>query len=354
MAKQKRPAKKSRGQPAAKRVMAKAKPTRTNAVSAAKIAKARAGREKLRGEAIPTPEVSPSQIDTLVATIEGLSQMMNQRFASIESRLGGIEQQQGAQQETAPVAPSPAETAFAMMTAVVAEMQEAIRGVRSHVQQSHRDTERDVPLRIRQSRLLFAGACKTLGIVGPTPAIIGRIMHDKAVFSPTDNRSPRALLELIYVKGKQHLAEKVQSLLEMVGGERTSDGPCVGNERRTSSGVGPKVKSSSKLAELLGNEFDDRFRLITNTGCGKQVLVSQGKRTHYVRHLTQPGREMFDGWPEWSDATGGIDLVDEPEIPSGTPTTSAPDAKATALEPPPPQPSPATVSPPQPSPPAPT
>jgi len=311
-------AKKPRGKRAAKRVAERAgvrpkSAPKAKAPVSAKAGTARAGRAESSGEAIPAPEVSLSQIDTLTATVEAFAQLMVLRLDSIESRLEGIKQQHGPRQAAPPAVPPPGDPAFAVVAEFMAELRAEIRSIRKIVQQPPSRADRDVPTLVARARRVFAGACKTLGIVGPTPAVIGRVMHDRGIFSAEDNRPPRAICENIYAKGKHHLTSEICHVLELVG----------------------KGKDSSKIAELLGKEFDTRFALLTNTGYGQRQPLKTGRKINYRRHLTPQGRELFDGWPKWADATGGISAADEPDSPSEPSTTTEPDASATGSEPPP-------------------
>ena len=156
-----------------------------------------------------------------------------------------------------------------------------------------RDPSLDMPASVEEKRRLVAGFCKTMNAPAPTPAIIGRVMHDGRVFSPKDDIPPRKLLQRIYAKDRRHLSPKICDLLERYGDPTTSAGKKAG-------------KSSGKIAGGLGDEFDQRFTLIVNIGCGNKDVVRSGKKTNYCRYLTKPGRELFDGWPKWTDETGGI------------------------------------------------
>lgn len=187
-----------------------------------------------------------------------------------------------------------------------------------------RDPSLDVPASVDEKRRLFAGFCKTMNAPAPTPAIIGRVMHDGRVFSAKDSVPPRNLFERIYAKDRRHLAPKICEMLERYGDPSASAGKKAG-------------KSSSKIAENLGDEFDQRFTLIMNIGCGRKDPVQTGKKTNYHRYLTETGRELFDDWPNWTDKTGGIGIVDEG--PASRP--SEPKAAGTADPKPEPTPTPA-------------
>ena len=178
--------------------------------------------------------------------------------------------------------------------------------IEAALQAPPRDPSLDVPASVEVKRRLVAGFCKTMNAPAPTPAIIGRVMHDGRVFSPKDDIPPRKLLQRIYAKDRRHLSPKICDLLERYGDPSASAGKKAG-------------KSSGKIAGGLGDEFDQRFTLIVNIGCGNKDVVRSGKKTNYCRYLTKPGRELFDDWPKWTDETGGIGIAD-PKPPATTPS----------------------------------
>jgi hypothetical protein len=201
-----------------------------------------------------------------------------------------------------------------MLLESVAKGSAAMDRIEAAQQAPPRDPSLDVPASVTDKRRLFSGFCKTMNTAAPTPAIIGRIMHDRRVFLAKDSVSPRNLFERIYVKNPRHIAPKIRDLLERFGDPTTSAGKKAG-------------KSSGKIAGGLGDEFDQRFALIVNIGCGNKDVVRSGKKTNYCRYLTKPGRELFDDWPEWTDETGGVGMAD-PKPPVTAP--SAPEAAGTA------------------------
>lgn len=217
----------------------------------------------------------------------------------------------------------------------MAEMRERVGGIESRLQQPPRDPSLDVPLSVVQRRVMFAGACKTLGITQPTPAIIGRVMHDNTIFAPNDDKAPRRLLQLIYAKRNipDHLSPEIRSVLERYE-NRVNESNSESTTAASTSGSQQSDKStgraSSRVAKVIGREFDDRFDLIVNTGCGRKDPVQSGDRRNYRRYLTASGRELFNRWPDWSDATGGTGLVDEQaESPTSQPDRTGPDDGAT-------------------------
>jgi hypothetical protein len=250
---------------------------------------------------IPRPHVTLAQTDTLVA----ITQRLEVRMTSLEGRLSD---------EQPP--------AFA------AEILDRLARLEASLHRPAEHQQADVPAPVMKLRRLFAAACKALGIVGPTPAILGRVMHDCGVFDPDNHRAPRNLFESIYAKRNtpNHLSDRIRSLLQQYGNESS---PSQGQAGSPDEGVAIEQqqsllprKGSADIAKQIGPEFDKRFTLIEYSGYGKRERVKQGGKTSYRRYLTSSGRELFKDWPAWTDATGGIGLADEdglpiPQPPSG-------------------------------------
>lgn len=276
------------------------------------------GKVGIAGQALPSPRVTASQVDALVAVVQGLDRRLRnfERRQQAEHMRLEQERQEREQQSSACAPPSPHDAAFAALPGFMAEMRERVVGIEARLQQSPRDRSLDVPASILAQRRVFSGACKTLGIEQPTPAIIGRVMHDNAIYTPNDDKAPRRLLQLIYAKRNvpDHLSPEIRVLLERYENRvsesnaesTTSASTSNGQQSDESSG-----RSSSRVAKGIGLEFDRRFDLIVNTVCGRKDPVQSGRRTNYRRYLTAAGRELFNGWPEWTDATGGTGLADE-------------------------------------------
>lgn len=281
------------------------------------------GNDKKPGRVLPETRVNVSQVDALVAVVQGLNQRLQDFDRRQQAEHQRLEQDRHErdQQASVPSPPSPHDSAFAALPEFMAEMRERMSRIEAGVQQPPRDTRLDTPLGVRQQRVMFAGACKTLGIVQPTPSIIGRMMHDKGIFARDDDKAPRSLLESIYAKPHvpNHLSPEIRSLLEGYGNrdneikaESTTAASTIGRQQPDES----PGRSSSQVAKRLGTEFDRRFDLIVYTGCGKRDRVQQGGKTNYRRYLTASGRTLFNGWPEWTDPTGGTGMADEQ---AGTP-----------------------------------
>jgi hypothetical protein len=151
-------------------------------------------------------------------------------------------------------------------------------------------------------RVAFAGGCRALGIDGPTPAIIGRAMHDANAFSMNTALTivPRTVFEGIYAQRARgvpdHLSPKITSLLENL-----------------------KPENSAKTARLLGEEFDARLQVVVDANLGEKLKVYSGGKTTYRRVLTQLGARVFRKWPDWADASGGVVLAEPPDSSPSTP-----------------------------------
>jgi hypothetical protein len=255
---------------------------------------------------IPRPHVTITHIDTLVA--------MNQQMVRRQEEMTGLIITIDAKLEG------------------VAEMRERLRLLEVALHRPAENQAADVPASVLILRRQFAGACKSLRIVEPTPAILGRLMHDCRIFDPNSNRAPRNLFESIYAKPKRpnHLSNRIRELLEQYGNQPSSpedetdcsdEGATTEQEPTTS-----RIKKLPDPSKQIGPEFDKRFELIENCGYGKREPVKHGGKTSYRRYLTPSGRVLFNGWPEWTDATGGVGLVDEEitPIPPSTPSGSSP------------------------------
>jgi hypothetical protein len=147
-------------------------------------------------------------------------------------------------------------------------------------------------------RLRFVGGCAALGIRSPTPAIIGRAMHDAQAFSKNEAVTivPRAIFEAIYAKKAKgipdHLSPEITSLLE-----------------------NHTPENSGRTARLLGEEFDARFQVIANEKLGEKSAIRSGRKMRYRRVLGEWGARVFRQWPDWNDPSGGLSLgVPHPRV----------------------------------------
>jgi len=260
-----------------------------------------------RDHEIPRTHVTLAQIDTLVA----LNQQLVRQNDELIARVSNIE---------------------AKIEYAAKIDEKVIRRLETAQQRPAENQPADVSASILRERREFAIACRFSKVVEPTPAILGRLMHDHRIFGPNDQRKPRNMLELIYAKKDtpHHLSDKIRHLLGQYGTQPppSEDETDVSDEgaRTEQQPTSSRTKDSSELSRDIGPEFDKRFALIVKFGYGKRDVVKNGKKIEYHRYLTPSGRVLFNGWPEWTDATGGVGLVDEEiaPIPPSTPSGSSP------------------------------
>jgi hypothetical protein len=210
--------------------------------------------------------------------------------------------------------------------------------------------EREAVARKAACRWTLANHCRARNFTPPTAAIVGRVMHDERAFDERTAKSPqelfRGILDAVrHVFGLPpthprsaagapspdyvHLTEKIVEVVE----ERSSI---------------PKKKQSV----FLNDELKLRLNLLANSGLAHEVPKRVGKRINYDRFLTPMGREVFEGWPDWADKTGGISLADE-QMPPDPGAAGRPIIGATGPASPPPEPSPPRPPSPPPLPPSP-
>jgi hypothetical protein len=285
-----------------------------------------------KSNTLPKPRVKPADVRTLQTLIKRLPGMIAD---SVRHELQQHEKR--AAETSAPTPPSPHEEVFAELPELISQIVARLARIEAAQQPPARDPSLDVPASVTELRRFFAGACKTLAIHQPAPAIIGRIMHDKEIFSPDKAASPRNLFELIYAKKNipDHLSQQIRGLLGQYGNPQPGDDntPATGSlpADQQQRPAARKKRTSASLAKQLGPEFDKRFDLIVNTRCGDREPVRSGGKTNYHRYLNARGRDLFNEWPDWADATGGIRFADEMPSPAAPPAAAEP-------TPPPPQP----------------
>jgi hypothetical protein len=155
--------------------------------------------------------------------------------------------------------------------------------------------DKSVLAEMRRLRVAFAGACKVLGVRGPTPALIGRAMHQSQAFSKNHKVRivPREIFEGMRA---DRLSSEIASILKNITSRR-----------------------SSEIAKLLAREFDRRFQVIVDMHLGGREPIVHGKKIEYRRFLIEYGVNVFRGWPDWDDDSEGISLADPPEPIASTP-----------------------------------
>jgi len=195
-------------------------------------------------------------------------------------------------------------------------------------QQPPRDPSLDVPASVTTLRRVFAGACKTLGFVRPTPAIIGRAMHAEKAFNRNEAKSPYALFDAIY-RAVKHAIGLPSAQLE-ASAEDTRDFVHLDADM-VALLEGRSVRPQKKHSVYYNQELKPRLQLLKDTGLADVAENEQGQRKNYSRYLTPSGRDLFNKWPEWTDATGGIGLAEEPAgMPPTQPEHAGPDVGPTS------------------------
>lgn len=155
--------------------------------------------------------------------------------------------------------------------------------------------DKSVPAATRRLRAACAGACKNFGVRGPTPALIGRAMHEAQAFSK--NLAVKIVpREVFQSMPPDRLSPEIKKILAQI----------------------PSCKSSV-IAQKLGREFDPRFKVIMDLGLGGEEPIVHGKKTEYRRFLLEYGVKVFRKWPDWDDDSEGTSLADPPEPPASAP-----------------------------------
>ena len=266
-----------------------------------------------KSKVLPKARGAAADVRKLCAVIDGLRRRFD-KFLHEQRQQRQLPDHQEAP-SAVPIPSSPFEEMFSKLPDFVSETKARLDRIENAQQQPPRDPSLDVPAGVNELRTFFAGACKSLDIHQPTPAIIGRVMHDGEAFSPGKDKAPRNHFEVIYAKSNSsdHLSQRIRNLLQQYGNKAAGDDK--------------PGKASSRAAKQLGPEFDRRFSLIENMKCGKKESVPRGGNRNYCRYLTPDGRKVFNGWPEWTDATGGISLANEQPSPPGEPNATNPETQ---------------------------
>jgi hypothetical protein len=190
--------------------------------------------------------------------------------------------------------------------------------------------DREAAARNAGIRWTLANQCRALGLVRPTPLIVGRVMSDERALDQRTAKSPLHIFQgilntvrLVFRLPPTHLRSEAAPGQDHV--HLTEELVAVIEERSSI----PKKKQGPFLDDKL------KFEFLTNSGLAEKIKIAVGARTSYARFLTPMGGEVFNGWPAWTDKTGGIGLADKPETPHKAPATIEPDASATASKPPP-------------------
>jgi hypothetical protein len=299
----------------------------------------RAGKPTKDDKRLPKGKVTPAQIDTLVTTIRGMGRKVTvlQRQQEDENqRRRKWEQKEERRWKSAPNAPWPGEAAFASLVEKVGELLERVGGIESRLQQPPRDPSLDVPASVVEKRVFFAGACKTLNLIRPTPAIVGRAMHAEKATSRTAAKSPYEVFNAIYTAVK--IAMGFQS-------SRSEESPDVARDfihldaEMVAMMEERSARPKKKHTTYYDAQLSPRLKLLENMRLACVETNRSGRRVDYSRYLMPEGQSLFNGWPDWTDATGGIGLVDEDRTPAPPPPNEpanaapSPDAGADATPP---------------------
>lgn len=280
-------------------------------------------------ESLPKAKAKPAQIDTLVTLVRRLVRKV--------AKVHQSQAQDRRLQESAPSTPAPWEAAFATVVTELAETRRQLDRIESRQQQPPRDPSLDVPLSVLEKRVFVAGACKTLNLIRPTPAIVGRAMHAEKTTSREVAKSPYEIFNAIYT------AVKIAMGFQSSGSEESpnvardfihldADMVALMEDRST--------RPKKKHASYCDDQLSPRLRLLENMQLARVETNRSGRRVNYSRYLKPEGQLLFNGWPEWTDATGGIGLVDEEATPAppppSEPSSAAPSPDAGVDPTPPP------------------
>jgi hypothetical protein len=305
---------------------------------------------------LPDPQVRVEDVEVLRAAIESHSALVDRR---LEDQQRTLERLMAV--VSVPVQPSPYEdNAMARLLATTSEIRE--RGARNEVaiaailnrvallEENQRPPapapDREAAARKAMGRQMLANQCRALNLIRPTPAIVGRVMSDGKAFDQRTAKSPHVLFDAILVAVRRVFGLATTQSGQDAAAPRQdyvhlTDDIAAICEKRSSI-------SEKKHAEFLNDQLKPRLELLKNSGLAEEITNRTGRRVNYDRFLTPMGREVFDGWPEWDDRTGGISLADEPMPPdpgsAGRPVTGAAGSRESQPGSPPqpaqPQPSP--------------
>jgi hypothetical protein len=290
--------------------------------------------------ALPEPQINVVDLQVLRALIE---EHGRQQLVEVQ-RLLQHDREQRAAHATVPIPASPYDddNALGRLLATTSEIRE--RGARAEVdlgeirrrlsllEENQRPPEptpdRDSLVRVASFRLVLARQCRAENMVRPTPAIVGRAMHDERVFGRSAAKSPQQIFSAIYTT--------VRRVFRLQSSPPESSGPEIDHVHLTEDMVqlmeGRSLRPKKKHAAYYDSELKPRLKLLIKSGYVEVDENQHGERTDYSRYLTPDGREVFNGWPEWTDVTGGISLAegrlqtDAP--PSVTNSASPPDRPA--------------------------
>lgn len=282
---------------------------------------------------LPDPRVRVEDVEVLRAAIESFSALVHGRLDDIVDALN-----------RSLATTSDLRERLARIEVGMGETQRRVTLMEENQRPPAPTPDREAAARTAAFRWMLANQCRASIFTRPTAAIVGRVMHDERAFDERTSKSPQELFLgiLSTVRSVFRLAVPRPDQ-EAAPGQNyvhlTDDIAAIFEERSAR----PKKKHSNYFNEQL----DPRLAVLVNSGLAKKERIPRERIPHYCRYLTTLGRQVFSGWPDWADATGGIGLADE-QMPPDPNAAGRPVIEATAtLETQP-------ASPPQPSPPPPS
>lgn len=302
---------------------------------------------------LPDHRVTVTDVEVLRSLIEAFVPEFVQRvIEGLQGQLHGSEQ---AARTSAPTQPDD-DDAMRRLLATTSETRE--RGARNEVaiaeilsrltllEENQRPPapapDREAAARKAGCRWTLANHCRFSTFTHPTAAMVGRVMHDERAFDERTSKSPQELF--------LGILDAVRRVFRLATSQPGQEGEAAEQDyvHLTEEIVEVIEERSSipkkKQSVFLNDELKPRLELLANSGLAREITIHTGRRVNYSRYLTLIGREVFDGWPEWDDRTGGVSLADEPMPPdpdaAGRPVIGATATLETQPASPPPQPSP--------------
>ena len=281
--------------------------------------------------ALPEPQINVVDLQVLRALIEehGRQQLL------VMQRLLQNDRDQRAAQATVPLQPSPYDhDAIGRLLATTSEIRE--RGARTEVavgdilrrvgllEENQRPPEptpdRDAAVRAGAIQWVVANHCRAENLLRPTPAIVGRVMHDERAIDRGAAKSPYEIFNSIYITVRRvfrlQSSPPEPSVPEIDYVHLTEDMVLLMEQRSS--------RPKNKHATYYNSVLKPRLKLLINSGFVVMTENAKGERTNYDRYLTPEGLEVFNGWPDWTDATGGISLAEGRLQTDATPNATSP------------------------------
>lgn len=160
---------------------------------------------------------------------------------------------------------------------------------------------------MRALRWALANQCRAVGLITPTPPIVGLAIGELKKLNPEAKYSPQKILS------------KIRDWDRVTFGEPGGKIPAVHLEAETLAvmqGSSKKVSEEKRCDHLDKKIIGPRLQVLINSKLAKSDPIKSGRKTDYDRYLTELGRKVFAGWPELRDKSGGLDLADEEFMPA--------------------------------------